>query len=355
MTAPTPNLPVTRNNDNTSQTTHAVVLPTIVKNDEVLAIFAISGSSAITWDQSKGTWIGKGDLNGSTLVRLVAYRIKPTSDAEAAALSGQTLNITTGSASRAIWHIYVVPSGDATIAATNPVDSGGNVTNPNPPSVSFTAGDYLLIAAIAHNAGYTSSTAATGYTTNNMPDTTATSGVSIHSSWRTDTAISSEDPGAWTLGASRRCVSHTFAIKLASFQDVAVYCGQSGPGIAPAAAAPALLSLSAESGAGLAEPTASRAGAVLSAVAAGAMAGLRQVLSGLALIGQRGGAGASLDVSIPVGPSTPDPHRTVDAAGPASPTVKALRRADTIALAVAANRTAAVSVQNRIVKPRRDS
>lgn len=201
----------TRNNSNTSGTAHSITLPATVNADEKLLVLVdISGNSALGWDNTTaGDWgTALYDTPGGTLVRSAAYQ--KTADGTE---GGKVLSITTGAASRAIWHIYRLSGAGTIEAVASGVDSAGNVSNPNPPNLTSSGGaeDNLWIVHIGNNSTFVSSSADANYATN-IADTTPTSGVSIHSAYRTNTAAS-EDPSVWTLGAARRCVSNTIVVR----------------------------------------------------------------------------------------------------------------------------------------------
>jgi hypothetical protein len=206
---------VTRGNNNTNTTNRNVTLPaTIDAGDILIVLFVNDGDATVTWDNTTaGTWTSLFSTASGTAVRLTAYW-KTAAGTE----DGAVLDIATSAIERSAWQIYRI-SGAQSVEAGTPATGSG--ATPDPPSFSPSWGSadalWLPVFGSDNQTGDNSGFAyPTNYTTHGIYDEAANAaGCGVGSSYR-DNAASSENPAAYTLGASLAWVANTIAIQPAS-------------------------------------------------------------------------------------------------------------------------------------------
>ncbi len=205
MTFPTVTSYNTVTEGNTTYTTHTVTLPATVNAGDLLFMIGYVGNSTtITAPSGWSTLSNDG-------IRFAFYKTAVGNE------DGTTVTFTTSASRSAISTTYSIGSWDSTPAI------GTWTSGTNPPSLTsgFGAVDTLWLAAI-HTINNTPTAAPSGYS--GLTTSSAQYGSQQWGMAYKTANASSEDPGAFTVGAGTP-YSNTFAIKGASANNALFFGG----------------------------------------------------------------------------------------------------------------------------------
>lgn len=197
-------------------TSHPLDLPAgVVAGSLLLGVMSANVSSMQTTSWPSGWAKIVNDVPNSAILA-VAYKFVQAGDAE---LTNPTITVTTAESLRAAGAIWRVSGHHATTPPEASTTSSGTSTSPDPPSLSPTEGgteDRLWVAVYAADG---TSTAAASYPTN-YPDNQVTqqsgttSGTACGFGAATRAlAAATENPGAFTIGASRAWGAAAIAVR----------------------------------------------------------------------------------------------------------------------------------------------
>jgi len=208
VTAPTP-----RSSTPTVTSSSSVVAsPTIVLNshqagDYLLALLAVKNVTTVT--PPTGWAVIKSGNSGGIFLGLYQQSVLAASNSET------NPQFTFSPSSTYVAHAYSVPmpnSGTINRAGVN--NAVGTSATADPPSNTSFGGtqDYLWLAAAAVNGSTAISAGPTGYPNFNANAGANGSSIGIASAWKTALSSLTEDPSAFTLGASVNWNAGTLAI-----------------------------------------------------------------------------------------------------------------------------------------------
>ncbi len=196
-------------------TEHLVAMPATVNSGDLLvALFSNDGDSTVT---TPGGWslLGTETADAAADDRLSIY----SRDADGTE-GGTTVDFVTSADQQAAAQVYRITGWGGTVPDDTELGSfaTGSDANPDPPSLSpsWGAEDTLWLAISNHIDGdrnidvYPAS-----YTDGTMTVASAAAGTSLQSA-RRELNAASEDPGAFTIDASRRWAAVTLAIQTES-------------------------------------------------------------------------------------------------------------------------------------------
>lgn len=196
-------------------TAHAIAIPaTVNAGDLLIAMIVFDGAPTVTWDQSTaGTWTLIHNTPNGTACRGVAYA-KVADGTE----GGLTLSITTSASEQSVYRCVRINQWNGALATglANGTAATGTSTTPNPPAVtpSWGSDDHLWIAICYYDFGTTTVSAyPANFTEGQFNDTSGGgAGCGLGSS-RRQLATNTQDPGTYTISASRAWVAQTLAIR----------------------------------------------------------------------------------------------------------------------------------------------
>lgn len=190
-------------------TSHTVNLGSTPSANDLLIVAAIAdGTPTITWPTALGTWTQLYTLDNGTSSR-GEVRYKRANG------EGTSITLTTDVGERLAASAWVI-GGSSAVGSPESGTATGSSTTPDPPSLSPSWGtkDTLWLAVAQHDAGDdTISGYPSSYTQTSESDSTGGTGGVILGRAERQVAAASENPGAFTFGASKSWVAATIAIK----------------------------------------------------------------------------------------------------------------------------------------------
>lgn len=212
--------------------TRAVPMPATVNAGDLLLMFYAQGPATSSGNNTTTATPSGWTLISTTAVGGIGACVRGSVFAKVAAGTegGTTVNVVPGESTRGCAvHVYRISGWEGTLAngVVNGTPATGTSTGPNPPSASWTWGttDVLIIAG-AHPSSASSGTLSvsaypSGYTDGAFNVGFNIFGAAIGTARRSETASSSpEDPGAYTISASRAWVATTVVVRGVSVQTV---------------------------------------------------------------------------------------------------------------------------------------
>lgn len=214
--------------DGAAGTSHTVTLPaTVNAGDLIVVIFHVDGNPTVTWDNSsQGTWtaLNFSPYQDSTAIATHAY-YKSAAGTE----DGGTLTITTDVNEAATFVCFAIEGWHGTTA---PEGTGFRTTGTtiDPPShaASWGSAANLWLAIGASDGSSQASGWPAGYSNTGATDNGLSGGTNL--GWGTlEATASSEDPAAFTFGASSVKQGFTIAIRPSSGGSSAIVNKLAGP------------------------------------------------------------------------------------------------------------------------------
>jgi len=208
MAAPTPrDSTPTVTSSGTNVTAPTLTLAPHQTGDYLLIFLAVRGVTTIT---PPGAWAYvKGGITGGIALGLYQQSVLAASNSE----TNPQFTFNTGCQYTS--HAYSVPMPNSgTINRAGATHTSGTGTSADPPSLTSFGGtqDNLWFAAASASGATVISSGPTGYTNFSANTGANGSGVSLGSAWKTALASVTDDPSAFTLGASVNWMADTLAI-----------------------------------------------------------------------------------------------------------------------------------------------
>jgi hypothetical protein len=192
--------------------THSLGLPaTVAENDVLLVFFSVDGNPTVTWDNTTaGTWSVLTDLANGTSNKLV-IRWKRADGTE----GGKTLSVTTSVTEQSVYRAVAVRGAHLTVAP-EVLTATGTSTSPDPPnlapSLAGVGVDTLWFAVFGNDDGRRSMSVIPSGFGNEFYDTSnGPAGVGLGTA-RSEQAVSSLNPTAFTISSSHTWVAATVGV-----------------------------------------------------------------------------------------------------------------------------------------------
>lgn len=203
---------ITQTSFETATTDHAVSMPTTVESGDLLLCIWNTGNGTVSTTTTPSGWTA---VAATTFTNGVAGVYAKVSDG---AEGGTTVNFVTSAATAAVAQVYRIAKntwyGDIAIGVETAHAGPTTSTTPDPPNLdpaNWGTLDTLWIAVSYKQTSQATTAYPTNYT-NTTETTELNSSVTINSA-RRELNAASENPGTFTLVASRSWVARTIAIR----------------------------------------------------------------------------------------------------------------------------------------------
>lgn len=196
-------------NSTTSGTSHNLNLPgSIAAGDFLVAVVRCPASTTIAWPAGWEEW-EQSSADASDDETSIAWRIADGTE-------GATITITLGTSRILVGLAYRITGA---VGITFSSEATGSGSQPNSGSVSFPSRDVLVLSIGGCDDSEALTSAPTNYANGTIQGSTATgaSGCTVYGASRGLTAVTSEDPGAWTLGSTSIWTAWTVVLSDVTF------------------------------------------------------------------------------------------------------------------------------------------
>lgn len=185
-----------------------VTVPTTNEGDGLIMLACSDDNTVFS---ASGWNVDQQDDDSTFVTTMLAYKT-------AGASEPTTTTVTTSTSDRHAFRVFRITGADFDTQApeiTQSDSGGGGSTTADPASVTPAGGsdDYLYLATIGSDTNSSYSAFPSGYI-NTGQDESGDSGAQVRIGWaeKSTTGTTTEDPGAFTISASRRFVCYTVAI-----------------------------------------------------------------------------------------------------------------------------------------------